>query len=234
MWRLLLISSLAFAQDGARIYTSQCAYCHGTQGEGGRGAPLNRSKLRHAPDDATLARVIRRGIPDTGMPSSALSEREVQLVSAHVRSLGRVAGTPVTGDPARGADLYREQNCAACHTIAGHGGALGPDLTGVGARRSAMHLRASLTDPASDITPGYFLIRAIPSSGSPIDGTRVNEDTFSLQLRDAQGRVHSLWKSALRSLDKQLGKSLMPAYRSLGATRLDDLVAYLASLEETP
>ncbi|MBY0373078.1 MAG: c-type cytochrome [Bryobacteraceae bacterium] len=233
MWRLLLISTLALAQDGERIYTSQCAYCHGVKGEGGRGAPLDRATLRNAPDDAALARVIRRGIPDTGMPASALSEREIAAVSAHVRALGRGASREsAQGDARRGEAIYRAQKCAACHTIGGRGGGLGPDLGSIGRRRNAAHLRQSITDPEAEIAAGYFLIRAELLDRRAIDGVRVNEDSFSIQLRDAQGVVHSLWKSELRMLAKLMKKSLMPSYRALSSAQLDDLTAYLAALEE--
>src|SRR4029077_14281027 len=45
-------------EAGARIYRTQCAYCHGPQGEGGRGAVLARPRLMHAPDDTALFNVI--------------------------------------------------------------------------------------------------------------------------------------------------------------------------------
>ena len=229
---LLFLAPLAFAQDGERIYASQCAYCHGVHGEGGRGAPLDRPQLRNAPDDATLARVIRRGIPDTGMPSSALSEREIALVSAHVRTLGRRTRESTKGNLQQGEAIYRAQNCAACHTLQGRGGPLGPDLTSIGHRRNAAHLRQSITHPEADITPGYFLIHAELLDRRAIQGVRVNEDSFSIQLRDAQGILHSLWKSELRMLAKVLKKSLMPSYRNLSPAQLDDLTAYLASRTE--
>lgn len=229
-----MISSLAFAQDGERIYASQCAYCHGVKGEGGRGAPLDRTTLRNAPDDAALARVIRRGIPDTGMPSSALSEREITAVSAHVRALGRGAAAreAARGDATRGEAIYRGQNCAACHTINGRGGGLGPDLGSIGRRRNAAHLRQSITDPEAEIAAGYFLIRAELLDRRAIDGVRVNEDSFSIQLRDAKGVVHSLWKSELRMLAKLMKKSPMPSYPALSSAQLDDLTAYLAARDE--
>ena len=69
------------------------------------------------------------------------------------------------------------------------------------------------------------------ADGRELRGVRVNEDTFSIQLRDATNRLHSLWKHQLRLLDKQWGRSPMPSYKeSLAPAELDDLVAYLATL----
>jgi len=53
---------------------------------------------------------------------------------------------------------------------------------------------------------------------------------FWVHVRDARG-VHTLQKSELTSLDRQLDASLMPSYASrLSDADLDDLVAYLTTL----
>ena len=123
---------------GKKLYAGQCAPCHGPAGEGGRGANLARPTLPRAPDDASLYRTIRDGIPGTEMPGAwALIEREIWQVAAHVRRLGRVDQTPVPGDPVRGEGIYRGKGkCAPCHTVKGEGGRMGPDLSEIGARRS--------------------------------------------------------------------------------------------------
>ncbi len=226
----------AASRRGETLYLSQCSICHGQQGEGGRGTPLARAKLRRAPDEDALVRVIRRGIADTDMPPSSLDESELRLIAAYVRKLGRdIKETFPAGDPQRGLAIYRsaKAGCANCHTIEGRGGAFGPDLTSIGDRRSAMHLRESIVKPDAAIPPGYFEIRAMTTAGSTVSGVRVNEDTFSIQLRDASGKVHSFWKSELQSLAKDMTKSPMPNYGSAFTTsELDDLVAYLARLRE--
>lgn len=222
------------AARGEKLYLSQCSFCHGQTGEGGRGSPLNRPRLRHAPDDEALLRVIRRGIADTAMPSSWMTENEAQLVAAHIRKLGRVSTFATPGNPLKGEQLFRSTGgCTRCHTVQGSGGAFGPDLTTIGERRSSTHLRESLVNPNADISSGYFEIRATTKEGRAIEGVRVNEDTFSIQLRDAGGKLHSLWKADLKSLDKNLKNSLMPSYgKSFTPAELDDLVAYLAKLTE--
>jgi mono/diheme cytochrome c family protein len=74
-------------------------------------------------------------------------------------------------------------------------------------------------------------VRAVKKDGTAVSGHRVNEDTFTIQLRDATGALHSLRKSELVTLEKQAGKSSMPAYGGvLTEGEIDDLVAYLAGL----
>lgn len=218
--------------SGESLYLGQCSFCHGKDGEGGRGATLQRRVLRHAPDDAALRLVIRRGIAGSDMPGTSLSDSEIDQVAKHVRSLGRRALPPLSGDPKRGEQLYLGKGgCSACHTLSGHGGSFGPDLTEIGAARSPAYLRASVVEPGADVPRGFVQIRAVTKNGGQITGARVNEDTFSVQIRDAGGVVHSLWKTDLNGMSVDLGKSPMPSYGSVfSKDELDDLVAYLAGL----
>jgi cytochrome c oxidase cbb3-type subunit III len=220
-------------EQGRRIYLGQCGGCHGLDGSGGRGPSLARPKLLHAPDDDALFRVIQRGIVGSEMPSSWLSTGEIWSIASFVRTLGRVTPEAVSGDPRRGEEIYSGKGgCAQCHTIAGHGGAVGPELDDVGARRSLSHLRQALSDPEAFLPPGFVLVSLTANDGRSIRGVRVNEDSFSIQVRDLSGSLHSFWKSELREVHKEWGRSPMPAYsRLLSPQETDDLVAYLASLE---
>lgn len=202
-------------------------------GSGGRGPSLARPRLLHAPDDDALYRVIQRGIAGTEMPSSWLSSNQIWSVAGYVRTLGRVTPEPVSGDPGRGKEIYSGKGgCAQCHTIAGHGGAIGPDLDDIGARRSVSHLKQALNDPEAFIPARFVVVRLTTNDGRSISGARVNEDAFSIQIRDVSNSLHSFWKHELREVQKEWGRSPMPAYnRLLSPAELDDLVAYLASLE---
>jgi putative heme-binding domain-containing protein len=221
---------------GEGLYLSKCSYCHGKDGEGGRGATLARPTLRHAADQAALRAVIGRGIAGTDMPGTSLSEAELEQVAAHVRRLGRRTLPPQPGNPKRGEQAYQTKGtCARCHTIDGRGGSFGPDLTEIGAARSPAYLRAAVVDPGVDVPRGFVQVLAVTKKGERITGGRVNEDTFSVQVRDAGGVVHSFWKAELTEMRVELGTSPMPSYRSaFSETELDDLVAYLSSLRGTP
>lgn len=222
---------------GEQLFQGQCAGCHGPQGEGGRGAVLAQPRLRHVADDASLFEVIRDGIKGTEMPSgSALTTRETWQTAAYVRSLGRLPLEAVAGDSQRGREIYTARgNCSRCHIVNGDGGSVGPELTEIGARRSASHLRAAVLDPESAIPAGFLQVRLVTADGRRITGVRLNEDTFTIQVRDLNGRLYSFLKQDLKDLQKDAGKSPMPAFRSvLSAAETDDLVAYLASLRGKP
>jgi cytochrome c oxidase cbb3-type subunit 3 len=233
MFRLLPLILLTFvvplvAQDeGRRLYVGQCGPCHGIDGSGGRGPSLNRPKLVHAPDDDALYSVIRYGIAGTEMPGTWLGSDNVRAIVGYVRQLGNITQPALAGDRVRGREVYFESGCDSCHTIAGRGGAIGPDLDSIGASRSAGHLRESLVSPEVHITSGYAMVRATAADGTNIVGIVVSESTFSVQIRDLSGRVHSFWKEELRAFERPQKRSLMASYTS---AEIDDLVAYLASL----
>ena len=219
-------------KSGQQLFMSQCARCHGSKGEGGRGAVLAQPRLRYAPDDESLFVVIRDGIKGTEMPGGyALDTRETWQLAAYVRSLGRMAPEKVTGDPKHGQELYGSKGrCAQCHINGGVGGSLGPELTEIGARRSAAHLRAAVLDPGSTLPEDFLQVR-VTKDGQTITGVRLNEDVFSIQIRDLNGGIHSFLKEDLKDLQRDTGKSPMPSFRgTLSASEVDDLVAYLVSL----
>jgi cytochrome c oxidase cbb3-type subunit III len=224
---------------GKRLFESQCSRCHGMDGAGGTGPGLNRSVLGRAPDDQALFSVIKEGIRSTEMPAAwQMIDGEIWQVAGYVRSLGRTARVSLPGKPERGKRLYEERaQCATCHIVGGLGGSLGPDLTEVGARRGAGHLRSMLLNPGSNKardSSGYIsflVIQVVTRGGREVRGIRINEDTFTLQLRDADNRVYSFRKEDLKELTRESSGSLMPSYQTVfSPTELDDLIAYLASL----
>ena len=241
---LLLAASALIAQStspgdltqGRKLFQSHCGLCHGQTGTGGKGPSLLQPTLLHAPDDAALQNLILTGIPGTDMPGSfGFTPGELANLAAFVRSLGRTAVVQLPGDPARGRSLYQANgSCANCHIVSGIGGSLGPDLTEVGARRNAEYLREALVQPAAAVPPAWLVVAVTTKDGKSIRGMRVNEDTFSLQMRDAANHFYSFRKSDLTGYRKEFKQSLMPSFGDrFTAAELDDLVAYLAGLRGT-
>lgn len=221
---------------GKQLFEAQCAPCHGIQGTGGKGANLAQPTLKHAADDEALFVVIRGGIENTGMPGAwQMTDREVWLVAEHVRSLGRVATERLPGDPTKGKALFAMQGCGGCHIVDGVGGNLGPELTEVGARRNSARLRLCLLEPGKALPDGFVVVRAVLQDGAVLEGVRVNEDSFTVQLRDFANHFQSLRKQELKSFEYKQEATPMPGYRDkLSPEEIDDLVAYLATLRGRP
>jgi cytochrome c oxidase cbb3-type subunit III len=251
----LAVASVARAQGpysaddvraGGVIFGQLCVTCHGFNGTGGMGPPLTRPKLLNAPDDAALRAIISEGIPDRGMPRvRRTTPDELRQIVAYVRSLGATTPAPISGNAAKGAQIYASSGCANCHMIRGQGGVLGPGLTDVGYLRGAAYLRQAIVEPGAVLPLGtlpipargyreYLPVRVIAADGRVVRGIRLNEDVFTIQVRDQAGRLHSFRKSDAKAIQKEDGISLMPAYGDrIRGTDLDDLVAYLASLGGT-
>lgn len=254
-WGILLQGARPVAAQGTRPlsaqdlaqgrvhYMASCARCHGVTGGGGEGPPLARAVLPRAPDDEALISLMTLGIPGTAMGASRwLSREELRLVAGYVRSLAPSGGggTPA-GDADHGRALFEGSGCAGCHTIRGFGTARGPDLTSVGARRGPAYLRESILDPGAALPRGhtamprdfvdYLMVRVVDGAGNEVRGMRMNEDSYTIQLKDGRGSLHSFYKPDLRQLEKLFDRSLMRSYRDTFAdAEVDDLVSYLMTL----
>jgi putative heme-binding domain-containing protein len=217
---------------GARLYDAQCTTCHGANGDGVGGVDLRSGTFRNAVTDQDLTRVILNGIPGTGMQAFAFDPAEVAGIIAYLRNMNTFdRGSVKPGDADRGrATFAGKGDCFRCHRVGAQGARVAPDLSDVGAVRSAASLLRSLTDPTSQMMPINRPVRAVTRDGRVINGRRLNEDTYTVQLIDDQERLVSLTKTDLRELTVQT-TSPMPSYRNLSADELADLVAYLLSLK---
>jgi len=220
---------------GKLLFERHCALCHGMDGRGRRGPSLRRRKLVRAADDQALKSLIENGIPPEMPEAWFLSKGEIASVAAYVRTLGNAPEETLPGDPARGKAIYARSGCSACHILGGEGSGFGPDLTEVGGRRASARLRETLENPAKTLPENFLLIEATTDSGQTTRGIRLNEDTFSIQVKDQQGNIYSFRKSDLRNLKKLRGESPMPAYASVfSSAELDDLVNFLAAQRGKP
>ncbi len=219
---------------GKRLFEAQCSVCHGMNGAGGKGANLAVVKFRNAANDDALVEVVKNGVPDSEMPAAWwMNEQEAVQVAYFVRSLGRIASTiKIAGSIPAGKEVFLGKGgCAGCHIAEGAGGSMGPDLSLIGARRSPAHLRESILEPGKAVPEGFLALTVVDAAGNKIRCIRVNEDTFTIQVRNMAGKILSFRKSELREIHKDFGASPMPSYAGrLAEPDVDNLVAYLASL----
>ena len=75
-------------EEGARIFHERCSVCHGVDGSGSPFAPaLTRSQYNHGDSDLAIYKVLRDGVPGTGMQSVGLTLLERLEVISHLKAL---------------------------------------------------------------------------------------------------------------------------------------------------
>lgn len=128
-------------KQGEAVFSKTCAtgYCHGVRG-GPSGAPRLAAR---GFNQAYIDKVVRGGVPDTGMASfsTRLSRPDLAAVIAYVATLNGIADPDVSMDgqgdavstrpaltveAARGARLFSEAlrgfgRCSTCHEVGGFG-----------------------------------------------------------------------------------------------------------------
>ena len=190
----LVLARLASAQtpdpnvleQGRRLYSENCAACHGPQGEGRIGAALAKDWPSIRPD-LTVRTIIGRGVQGSVMPAwsqangGPLSAAEIDALVGYILSW-QTGGAPqmtpqpsatlvppitpipnVAGDPNHGAVLFAE-NCAMCHGQQGQGrtgATLAKDWPGI---RPDLSIRSTIAGGIS----GSLMPAWSQTSGGPL------------------------------------------------------------------
>ncbi len=74
-------------EAGERLFSGDCQTCHGKQGTGAYGPPLNRTGFSHGDSDLAVYKVLRDGIPGTGMLRIPMSQMERWQLVGYLRTL---------------------------------------------------------------------------------------------------------------------------------------------------
>ena len=221
--------------DGERAYQASCANCHGPNGNLVTGIDLFRGQFRRPMTDEDLVRIIRTGIPNTPMPATNMTAEQASKIVAYLRSLAaKAGGGTIAGDPARGKAVFDGKGkCTSCHSVAGVGARVAPDLANVGAARRTPDLERALLDPQADVQPNHRFYRVVLQDGTTVTGRLLGHDTFTVRMIDTKEQLRLFVKSDVRS--HGFADSPMPSYKNtLTPQEIADVVSYLSSLRVTP
>jgi mono/diheme cytochrome c family protein len=161
---LFLLSAIAFAQQGEKVFNQTCAtgYCHGAKGQAG-GAPRLAGR---GFDQDYITATIGRGIPGTAMQGfgNTLSRSDLMAVAGYVAALNGVTSTAtaqpakaLSPDAVRGRELFSEATrsfgrCSTCHEVNGIGIPVTTPIAAVPASVAALktlatpHVRTAVVD----------------------------------------------------------------------------------------
>jgi putative heme-binding domain-containing protein len=222
-------------ERGEQIFISKCAVCHGADGDSVPGVDLASGKFRHAATQRDLMTIIQKGIPGTPMPPGSYSDQQIETIVAYLYSMkapALEARPSLHGDVNRGKQLFETRgHCSSCHRVNGIGPSFfGPDLGEIGSTRRSANLLVSLVDPSAEIRASNRTVRAVKTDGTVVLARLLNQDTESLEILTANGKLITLPKNDLREFEI-MKKSPMPSYKGqMTEQELADLVSYLNTL----
>lgn len=102
-----LVKDAARIKKGEELYITNCAACHGKQGEGKVGPNLTDEFWIHGGDIKSIFKTVKYGIPEKGMISwqAQLGPSQIQDVSSYIKTL---KGTNPANPKAPQGDKYTE------------------------------------------------------------------------------------------------------------------------------
>ena len=129
--------TLIAISKGRELYAQNCALCHGENGEGVDGPPLNDKTFLNDTLDNTIFSVISSGVPGSEMPAwsqahgGPFTDQQIRELVAFIRSWQPDApdrrAAALAGDPINGLTIYNS-TCIVCHGANGQGTETAPAL----------------------------------------------------------------------------------------------------------
>ena len=105
-------------------------------------------------------------------------------------------GKWITGNPERGRLMFYHPEgaapCFKCHTIQDQGGKVGPNLTNIGATRSAGFIIESLLKPSAVIAQGFEAIKLETLGGELITGMKAGASDTEIKIKLSTGEIKAI------------------------------------------
>ena len=175
-----------------------------------------------------LERGFGERYPDWSPPAPGPLDGPVWTPEQLGAFLERTASRPASS--ARGARVYNQLGCQACHVLGGRGGGWGPDLDGVTRRLEPGALLRALLDPSAEVADRYSTTRLTMASGIRHEGRIARETESEVEFWLPAGTRLVLERRDIVDQEPS-DQSPMPAGLIDGASleQLRDLMAHLAA-----
>ena len=139
----------------------------------------------------------------------------------------------IEGNVDSGRKLFMEAsdvNCRQCHQVGGKGIAVGPDLSGVGAKQKPAEILESILRPSAKIDMKYRGTLILTVDGETISGMITKEDDDAVMLVEASGKSKRVLQEDIEVI-KPMDISVMPErlFAEFTAQQAADLLAFLAA-----
>ncbi|MFQ5733487.1 MAG: c-type cytochrome, partial [Planctomycetaceae bacterium] len=135
-------------------------------------------------------------------------------------------------DRSNGRRLFTK-TCAACHTLFGEGGKVGPDITGSN-RANLDYLLSNVLDPSAVLGRDYRMTVIATKRGRIVSGLIQKETDSALTIRTVNDTVVVAKKDV--DVRKLSNKSIMPdrQLEQMKPAEVRDMIAYLQSPAQVP
>ncbi|MFN8708927.1 MAG: hypothetical protein ACK50J_19775, partial [Planctomyces sp.] len=192
--------------------------------------------------DSHVARGLLRTLRESGRTSAELETM--------IRTMGQISGrrmlTPeqkqsllasvaASGNASEGERIYRSEQlgCIKCHSIAGAGGQVGPDMVSLGASAQPDYLLDSLLEPNAKVKENYHTTVIVTTEGKVLSGIQIQKSKEETRLRLADNSVVTIPAADIEETAN--GVSLMPEglVDALTDAEIVSLVRFLSELGRT-
>ncbi len=227
------LSTAAYGQalpdgTGKAEFVHNCTACH-------RADMVTAAKKTPEEWKKSVFEMASRGAD--GTPED-LNKVVVYLVAHYAKDgSGQAAATPAAGHDALSSaelntvnGLIADNGCVICHRIEKQGGYIGPELNGVGARRTAVQIREAIVHPHPTLARENRLATITTADGKTTMGRMVSEDEHTVRVIDTSGTTVSYSKPELRSLTVVDTNPMQSYEKRIAPEDLPVLVRYLSSL----
>ena len=183
----------ASAERGAKIYSTNCARCHGDDARGTPAGPdmlrseavlRDRREMLHGKDFNTLWRTLpQHNFKFSDKENADLSQFLTQNINKILRSGYNDQPTGLLSGDVKAGEAYFNGagGCSKCHSVTG-------DLAGVGKRYTPAALQQKFLFPGSGIgVKKRVQVTVKLRSGKTFTGDEVRIDDFNVTLRGSDG-----------------------------------------------
>ncbi|MEO2019893.1 MAG: PVC-type heme-binding CxxCH protein [Fuerstiella sp.] len=180
-----------------------------------------------------VSEVVKRFPQELHDRANALLDRMKAAEQQKLLKLDSLVAGLGTGDALRGKDVFfsEKAKCATCHIVGRKGKRVGPDLTTIGANRSAKDLLESLVFPSSTLVRQYEPYTLVTVNGRTYSGLVIRDTATKVTIQQSTGDpvtvsrhdVDELVPSTVSIMPKGLDEQITPQ-------QIADLVAWMQGL----
>ncbi|MEH6408036.1 MAG: hypothetical protein V7767_12205, partial [Leeuwenhoekiella sp.] len=190
-----------------------------------------------------LNNVLAMNIPEFEIDSTIVSNNDVVEHNIDLESIKNKKGqvgkasiedviralSEIEGNSAEGKNLFEQQGCIVCHSVAKSETLKGPFMGQIGSIMNRDQIAESILKPNASISQGFATVLVTTKDNKSLMGFVTGEFADHLELRDITGMVTTVYTKDI-SKREELSNSMMPTglANALSYEEFASLVTYLS------